>query len=278
MSMPIASWKGMKMSSKSDENEKMKVNLAYNIVFIESFWKEIRGLGNNCVSYRDENSIYWTLQKSKESLRSMKLGEADITKARHIKWASDVEKRTGISRDFLIGKKRIRIGEVTDKELDAMFDVFIDACYHIDEINGKSTKRNMGFAKSKLVEYIKSSSKSEKEEIKAIVMEAKDAVSAIVNYKNTLKKELNSLIKNGFGSITDKDSYRTVYFVVNNKPASFAATTTASDLIELLENITAKHLSKLGENNLLRMKAALEKDLGLVNAVLTIGDEIKEFK
>lgn len=253
-------------------------NLAYNIIMIEELWKEIRGLGNNCVSYRDENSIYWTLQKSKESLRNMKLGEADTTRGRHIKWASDVEKRTGISRDFLIGKKRIRIGKVTDKELDAMFDVFIDACYHIDEINGKSTKRNMGFAKSKLVEYINESSGSDKAEIKAIVKEAKDAVSAIVNYKKTLKKELNSLIKNGFGSITDKDSYRTVYFVVNNKPASFAATTTASDLIELLENITAKHLSKLGEKNLLRMKAALEKDLGLVNAVLTIGDEIKEFK
>lgn len=254
-------------------------NLAYNIIVIEAFWKKIHGsLGDNCVTYQDENSLYWTLEKSKESLRNMKSGMTNITRDSHSKWASKVENKTGISRAFLMGIKRIRLGEEFDTIQDNMFDDYIEACQQIDEVNDGTTNRNMGFAKSNLEKYIKSASKSEREEIIAIVEAAKEAINSINRYKSRLKNEIDYLLKNGIGSISDKESYRAVYFLVNRKPASFAAMTTANDLIELLENIKAKQLSKLGEKNLLRMKAALEKDLGLVNAVLTIGDEIKEFK
>ena len=255
------------------------INLSYNITIIEAFWKKAHnGLGENCVSIKDDDSIYSSLEKSKETLRQMKRGEIDISRAAYSKWAIRLENKTGISTEFLKGDKRIQLGDLVDKKLGGMFDVFIEACEQIDGINDNADRKNMGFAKSKLEEYIKSKNKSERAEIKATVIRAKDGIDTINQYNRMLKSEVDLLINKGIVEIADKESYRAIYYVVNGKPASLAAMTTPDDLIDLLEKISAKDMWKLGEEKLKKLCAALERDVELARAVLKIGNEIEKFK
>jgi hypothetical protein len=253
-----------------------EINLSYNITIIEALWKKAHnGLGENLVSKEDRDSIYSSLEKSKETLRKMKICEINISRSAHNKWATNIENKTGISADFLMGYRRIQFG---NNELDKLYDEYKDACQEIDDTLGRLGRKNMGFAKSKLEDFIKSSSQYEQDKIKKIVGKTEDDIRIINEYKSKLKKEADRLVNGGIDKIADKESYRALYYVIKGKPASYAAMTTSDDLIDLLEKISAKDMWNLGEEKLKKLCAALERDVELARAVLKIGNEIEKFK
>lgn len=275
--------------------------MGYNMKVIRTFWKSIkRNCGQNWIrgNENDTSSFYASIEKSRESIRKIECREWNVNKSIIDKWARKIDKKTGISFEYLAGRERIKLGAEFEKKFYKGYCDYVDACDELHEMIEKREEeekdkekdietdieidiRKVGYslAKIKKIAYSNKYTPAEKEEFKGEIDIVEKAAKKIKMFDDALSKEVNRIKKLDMGHLMEKDRklYRLVYFIKNGKQSEAAGLITMEDILRMMECTGMKELNKYGKVELERYIKVLDRHLTLAKAVYINAMDEKKF-
>lgn len=270
------------MPQKKQEKEyleqKNKIVLAFNMKVIQELWKKIKGsLGKNKVrgNEYDIHSLCGSIEKSKQSIYEMINAEKEFEVGKIDIWACRIEKKTGIPKEYLTGKERIKLGSKFE-DFYKVYENYIEDC---DIINGELKR-----AKEKPVNYSMAKLKKSREVLKECgkgnyITEVEEALKNMVSFNEALDKEINIIKEVGPVRRVGEDPklYKLIYFIKYGKKQDAIGIENVQDIMRVMEGIRTAQLKDLGEAGLKAYIEMLEKHLKLAESVYTVAVDCGAF-
>lgn len=248
--------------------------MGYNMRVIREFWKSIKGsYGQNWIrgNENDTSSFYASIEKSRESIRMIEYMEWNVNDSIIDKWARNIDKKTGISCEYLAGRERIKLGAEFEKKYYRRYYNYTRACDKLNKILKDKKKDMPGYSLPKIKKIADEYgyTKDEKEELKKGIDIAEKAVQIMKRFDDALSKEVNRIKKLDMGQLMEKDKklYRLVYFIKTGKQSEATGLITMEDILRVMERTGMEHLDKYGKVELERYIKALDRHLTLAKAV-----------
>lgn len=257
--------------------------MAYNMRVIRALWKGIKGYyGENIVRDNEHytNSFYASLERSRESVRQIE-SCALTTENRKIidAWAQRVDKKTGISFEYLEGRERIKLSDGFEKKFYPRYVTYTEMCEYINKWRLKAKKSSIGYAKAKVQAVSKEEiqdvinkkefTPEDRENFERYIKNANIALKAIKEFEDALSEEVERIKNLDMGQLLERDKklYRLVYYLKTGKQSEAINIVTKEDIIRVMERTKMEQLEKLGRGELKRYIEALERQLILAKAV-----------
>lgn len=143
-------------------NEQQVRQRIINIKIIKAIWKCLYGnYGTNKIqgNEKDLDSFYVAVRMSKETLRQIEMGGGNFKVGSVYRHAKQVEMNTGISSDYLCGKKSLLFeemekGKLLIQKMDDYFKYMEVLTSVADEVEGRKREEAYHYSLSKLERII----------------------------------------------------------------------------------------------------------------------------
>ncbi len=261
-----------------------KMVFAYNMKIIETLWKDIKGdLGRNIVrgNENDTNSLYGSLEKSKQTIYEIINAEKDFEVDKINEWACLIEKKTGIPKEYLTGKERIKLGESFEQDYYSTYEDYIACCDTINEFLSIAKEKPVNWSAAKIKKLVhKTKSKKDVEEFDKANKEATKTLEIIETFNEELKKEIDRVkeIAPVRGLRENPKRYKLIYFIKYGKKQDAIGIEKVQDIMRVMEDIRTAQLKDLGEAGLRLYIETLKKHLKLAESVYTVAVDCGNFK
>ncbi len=262
-------------------HEEKKV-LAYNMNIIQALWKSIKGdLGRNMVRGNEYNvdSLYGSLEKSRQTIRDIIYMERDFEKYKINEWAYRIEKKTGIPQEYLTGAERIKLGSSFEEEFFPMYEDYIANCDYINEQLAKAKENPLDWSMPKMKKFIKKNRDTNKR-LDELIKKAERTVKLMTEFDRKLDEEINRVkeIASVRGLRENPKRYKLIYFIKYGKKQNAIGIEKVQDITRVMEDIRTAQLKELGEAGLSQYIEALKKHLKLAESVYTVAVDCGDFK
>ena len=261
-----------------------KIALAYNMKIIQALWKSIRrDFGKNIVrgNENDINSLYGSIEKSKQSIYEMINAEKEFEVDKIDKWACRVEKKTGIPKEYLTGKERIKLGSSFEETFYPLYEDYISDCDSINEQLKRANEKSVNWSMAKIKKFVKKHGKNETIiKFDKLIEEAEKALERIESFNKAFDKEINKVkdIASVRGLRENPKRYKLIYFIQYGKKQDAIGIEKVQDIMRVIEDIRTAQLKDLGEAGLKIYIETLKKHLKLAESVYTVAVDCGDFK
>lgn len=261
-----------------------KMILAYNMKIIQALWKSIKGdFGENIVrgNENDIHSLYGSIEKSKQSIYEMINAEKEFEVDKIDKWACRVEKKTGIPKEYLTGKERIKLGSSFEETFYPLYEDYIIDCDSINEQLKKAKEKPVNWSTAKIKKVVKNCGKSKLiEEFNQLIEDAEKALKRIESFDKAFDEEINKVkeIAPVRGLRENPKRYKLIYFIRYGKKQDAIGIEKVQDIMRVMEDIRTAQLKDLGEAGLKTYIETLKKHLRLAESVYTVAVDCGDFK
>ena len=261
-----------------------KMILAYNMRIIQVLWKSIKGdFGENLVRDNEHNAdnLYGSLGKSRQTIREIVFAEKDFEKHKIVEWANRIEKKTGIPKDYLAVKERIKLVSSFEEEFFPLYEDYIADCDKINDIIRGSRRKSLNWSTPKIKKYLKEEKTfKEQKAFKDIVGIAEKALENIRLFEQALTQEIDRVkeISSVRGLRENVKRYRLIYFIRFKKKYGANHIEKIDDIMRVFDDIHTVQLKELGEAGLRMYIEELKKQLTLAEAVYTVAVDCGDFK
>lgn len=261
-----------------------KMVFAYNMKIIQALWKSIKGdFGRNIVrgNENDTNSLYGSLEKSKQSIYEIINAEKDFEIEKINKWACRIEKKTGIPKEYLTGIERIKLGNPFEEEFYPQYESYIGCCDTINEFLRNAKEKPINWSAARIKKFVHN--RGSKEAIKKFDETIKDAtenLKLIETFNKELEKEIDRVkeIAPVRKLRENPKRYQLIYFIKYGKKQDLVGIEKVQDIMRVMEDIRTAQLKDLGEAGLRLYIEALKKHLKLAESVYTVAVDCGNFK
>ena len=261
-----------------------KMILAYNMKIIQALWKSIRGdLGKNIVrgNENDIHSLYGSIEKSKQSIYEMINAEKDFEVDKIDKWACRVEKKTGIPKEYLTGKERIKLGSSFEEKFYPVYEDYLSDCDSINEQLERAKEKPVNWSTARIKKFVKDRGNSETvNKFNTLIEEAKETLKNIEGFNRAFDEEINRVkeIAAVRGLRENPKRYKLIYFIKYGKKQDAIGIEKVQDIMRVMEDIRTAQLKDLGEAGLKTYIETLRKHLKLAESVYTVAVDCGDFK
>ncbi len=273
------------MSAKKKHlTHEAKMVLAYNMKIIQALWKSIKGdFGKNLVrgNENDTNSLYGSFEKSKQSIYEIINAEKDFETDNINKWACRIEKKTGIPKEYLTGKERIKLGNAFEENFYNQYESYIICCDKINEYLEEAQKKPVNWSTAKIKKLVHDKgSKKVVEIFDEAIKEATKNLELIEKFNKEFEKEIGRVkeIAPVRGLRENPKRYKLIYFIKYGKKQDIVGIEKVQDIMRVMEDIRTAQLKDLGEAGLRIYIEALKKHLKLAESVYTVAVDCGDFK
>lgn len=252
-------------------------NMSLNLKLIKELWKKENGeLGENRIDGNEYNfsNIYGTLERSKDTLKNIIIGEWVYDETKVDKWAERISAKTGIAKEFLTGEKLIVISDTYNKTVVEEYRKFRTECDEIDDMLEKAKDKPLHWSPSRIKAFIKKQNESIQKRFEEEVKMAETAICLADIVSNNLKEEVEKILKTNLDMIKDIQIYKLIYLIKEKQRYDEQG---ATEVINIIRNLHTPQLRMIGKDGLENYISVLEEHLGLVKSVYTVCRDLKEF-
>ena len=207
--------------------------------------------------------------------------EKDFEVGKIDKWACRVERKTGIPKEYLTGKERIKLGNPFEEEFYPQYESYILHCDTINEFLRKAKEKPVNWSAARIKKFVhaKGSEKAIKK-FDETVKEAEESLELIEKFNKGFEKEIDRVkeIAPVRGLRENPKRYKLVYFIKYGKKQDAIGIEKAQDIMRVMEDIRTAQLKDLGEAGLRTYIETLKKHLKLAESVYTVAVDCGDFK
>lgn len=261
-----------------------KMILAYNMKIIQALWKSIKGdYGKNIVrgNEYDIHSLYGSIEKSKQTIYEMINAEKEFEIDKIDKWACRVEKKTGIPKEYLAGKERIKLGSSFEETFYPMYEDYIIDCDSINDQLKRAKENPVNWSTAKIKKVVKNCKKSKLiERFNQLIEDAEKTLRQIEKFDKAFDEEINKVkeIAPVRGFRENPKRYKLIYFIKYGRKQDAIGIEKVQDIMRVIEDIRTAQLKDLGEAGLKTYIETLKKHLKLAESVYTVAVDCGDFK
>lgn len=198
------------------------------------------------------------------------------------KWAEGVEKKTGIPREYLNGKERIRLGREFEKTVYPKYKDYIASCDDINEILEKEQRRRkrVDYSKSKIKTISEGNSIDEIVNSPEVISKAKDALEIVAGFDLGLSQEIDRIktMDTSKWIQENKKFYQLLYFIKYGRKHDAIDVITLTDVMAVAKRTKGVEFMELGEQGLQGYIKVMESHLNLAKSVYTVAVDEGRFQ
>lgn len=276
------------MGVEKDRIQELRNRLAYNLRIIKALWKSKWGnYGESAIggNLYDFSSLYRSIEKGKETVRLYILCEYNYKEKSMLNWAYRIEAKTGIPHEYLVGEKKIILGEQFEEKDYPFYMSYLSKIESIyrqiekaDELT-EDTKNRLSHGEIKRIietEYSQDEQKEFNESTKDI-----DATIALLKmFELRLRKEADRIMSIDTADLMQQNEMlcKLVYFIRHRQKYDGISIRTIDDMKIAIKRTRTFQLKQLGKKALKEYIDMLEEHLNLARSVYTVAMDCGDFK